>query len=81
MLGLASTMSSSSSNSSALESARALQPNLDTAISSAIVIAKLELSVIPEMLELDAAQLEMEFGRTEPDAPPSAGGSTSMSLN
>jgi hypothetical protein len=81
MLGVWSTSSSSSSDSSASESTRAPQPNPDTAIPSAIVVAGSELPMIPKISELDATQLEMELGRMDPDAPHGARGSAGMFLN
>jgi hypothetical protein len=72
MLGVMSMMSSSSSplsDSSALESARATQPNLDMAISSAVVIAGSELPVILQMTKLDVIQSEMVREGIGPNAP------------
>jgi hypothetical protein len=71
-------MSSSSSNSSALESARALQPNPNMPISSIVVVVGSELLVIPETSVLDATQSEMEG--TGPNASRGGGGSAGMFL-
>jgi hypothetical protein len=63
MLGVASTTSSSSSSlggSTASDSAPASPPYLDMVISSAIIVARSELPMIPELMELDATQPTME---------------------
>jgi hypothetical protein len=80
MLGVMSTTSSSSSPSnepSALESARASPPLTDMAISSAMIVAGLELLMIPEMPELNVTQSTMLLGVARPHA----GASASMLLN
>jgi hypothetical protein len=83
MMGVASTMSSSSGSStgsSALESVRASLPSLDMAILSAAMTTGLELLVISEMPELNVAQFAMMQEGMGPNAPPNAGGSAGMFL-
>jgi hypothetical protein len=84
MLGEASTMSSSSSSSSdslALESTQAPWPNPNAAICSAMVIARSEFPMIPEMLELETTQSDMMREEMGPQAPYRASGSASMFLS
>jgi hypothetical protein len=60
-----SSSSSSSSEPSALESARASPPLPDVAIWSAVIIARLEPLMIPKMPELDATQSTKDPGGGE----------------
>jgi hypothetical protein len=83
MLAVASMMSSSSSSSdsSTLESTRVSEPNMDAAVSSAVVISGLELLMISEVPEPEATQCKVECERTELETLHGDGGSAGMSLD